>query len=180
MGRSEADEDESREFALQDSLFHLLHRVEQLADERFSTLAGDAISLRQFAVLAAIAEAPGLSQVELGRAAGVDRSTLADMVARMEKRGWIDRTTSMLDARAQSVHLSSTGTAVLGELSKHARAADEAILDLLPGAKAKSLLNVLKKLSKRIDERIEKAERHARRKAKRDARKKKSSVKSDE
>lgn len=172
MGRTE-DKDGSPIFSLQDSVAHLLHHVAQVADDRFAELAGDALTLRQFAVLAAIAEAPGLSQVELGRAAGVDRSTLADIVARMERRGWIDRTTSLLDARAQSVHLSTAGAGVLAEAAAHAAAADDAILDLLPRAKRKSLIGTLTKLTKRLDERNRKRERQARRKAKRGSRKKK-------
>jgi DNA-binding MarR family transcriptional regulator len=149
--------------------------VEQLAAERFTQLVGDGetVSLRQFSVLAAIAQAPGLSQAELGRAAGIDRSTLADMIARMEKRGWIDRTTSLLDARAQSVHLAPTGAAALAAAAHHARAADAAILDLLPRTKRKTLLNILSKLEKLADERAQKAERAARRRAKREARKSK-------
>lgn len=172
MGRAE-DKDGDPEFTLQDSVAHLLHRVGQLADERFTELSGDNLTLRQLAVLAAIAETPGLSQVELGRTVGVDRSTLADMVARLERRGWIDRTTSMLDARAQSVHLSTAGAAALAEAAAHASAADDAILDLLPRSKRKSLLGTLTKLTKRIDERGKKRDRQAKRKAKRSGRKKK-------
>lgn len=173
MGRGDADKVESEPFRLSESVSHLLHRVEQLATDRFALLVGETVTLRQFAVLAAIAQSPGLSQAELGRAAGIDKSTLAEMVARMEKRGWIDRTASLLDARAQSVHLAPEGVATLTAAAHHARAADAAILDLLPRTKRKTLLNILGKLEKVADERAQSAERVARRKAKRDARKNK-------
>lgn len=173
MGRSEGDKEATEPFHLSESVSHLLHRIAQLADEHFSGLAGESITLRQFAVLAAIAQSPGLSQAELGRAAGIDRSTLADMVARMERRGWIDRTASLLDARAQSVHLSAAGAAKLAETAAHARAADDAILELLPRSKGKTFVGVLTKLGKRADERAQQGDREARRKAKREARRKK-------
>jgi DNA-binding MarR family transcriptional regulator len=148
----------------------LLHRAEQLAAERFAQLVRDAITLRQFAVLAAIAETPGLSQSNLVRATGVDRSTLADMLMRMEKRGWIERETSKDDGRAHAVTLAPAGQTILVASISHARAADAAILDLLPKTKARSFLNILSKLSKLSDAAVEKAERQARRQAKREAR----------
>ena len=99
------DFSESEPYRLALSPSHLLHRAEQLAAERFAQLVGGAVTLRQFAVLAAIAESPGLSQSDLARATGVDRSTLADLMARMEKRGWVMRTPSSADGRAYAVLL---------------------------------------------------------------------------
>lgn len=169
MARSMMDGPESEPFRVAASASHLLHRAEQLAVERFAHLVGDTLTLRQFAVLAAIAEKPGLSQSELVRATGVDRSTLADMVSRMEKRGWITRTAAPLDARAQSVRLAAPGTALLAAATQHARAADAAILDLLPRTKRRTFLNILMKLAKLSDEAAVKAEHEAKRQAKRAA-----------
>lgn len=150
----------------------MLHRAEQLASDRFEHLVGDTITLRQFAVLAAIAEKPGLSQSDLVRATGIDRSTLADTVQRMEKRGWISRTTAPLDARAHAVHLASSGATLLASATRHARAADAAILDLLPRTKRRTFLNILTKLAKLSDEAAAKAERDAKRAAKDEKKKK--------
>jgi DNA-binding MarR family transcriptional regulator len=172
MSRKVADHTESGPFRLAVSTSHLLHRAEQLAADRFAHLVGEAVTLRQFAVLAAVAEAPGLSQVDLVRATGIDRSTLADMLNRMEKRGLIERTTSEADARARSVRLTADGAQTFHASIQHARAADAAILDMLPRTKAKSFHNILAKLSKLADEAAEKAERTARRLAKREAKKK--------
>jgi len=158
---------ETEAFKLAVSPSHLLHRAEQLAAVRFTQLVGSSVTLRQFAVLAAIAESPGLSQAELSAATGVDRSTLADMMSRMQKRGWITRTTSPKDARAHSVRLAASGVTILAAATQHARAADAAVLDLLPRAKRRSFLNTLTKLLRLADEA---AAREAKRQAKRDAR----------
>lgn len=171
MARSMTDGPESEPFRLATSASHLLHRAEQLASDRFTQLVGDAVTLRQFAVLVAIAENPGLSQSELVRATCIDRSTLADTVQRMEKRGWISRTTAPLDARAHAVHLASSGTALLASTTRHARAADAAILDLLPRTKRRTFQNILVKLAKLADEAAEKADRQAKREAKREKKK---------
>lgn len=166
------DQPESGAYKLAVSTSHLLHRAEQLAADRFAQLVGETVTLRQFAVLAAVADAPGLSQIALVRNTGIDRSTLAEMLNRLEKRGLIARAMSETDARARSVRLTERGAALFHGSIRHARAADAAILDMLPRTKAKSFQNILMKLAKLADEAVVKAERAARRQAKREARKK--------
>ncbi len=172
MMRAMTDGLEPGPFRLVDSVSHLLHRAEQLAGDRFTKLVDEAVTLRQFAVLAAIAQAQGLSQSDLVRATGIDRSTLADMISRMQRRGWIDRTTSLLDARAHAVSLASAGEAVLLSATQHARAADAAILDALPGAKRKAFLGTLTKLARFADEAAAQVARETRREVKRQERRK--------
>lgn len=171
MARSTPDSNESEPYKLAASPSHLLRRAEQLASERFTHLVGESgVTLRQFTVLAAISEQPGLSQSDLGRIAGIDRSTLADMMAKMEARGWVVRTPSTSDGRAYSVLLGQAGGSVLSATAQHARAADAAILDLLPRTKGRTFLNTLTKLSKLAEAAAAKAEREQKKQAKRDAR----------
>lgn len=134
-------------FRLSQSSSHLLHRAEQFAADRFAQLANDSVTLRQFAVLAAIAEQPGLSQSDLVRATGIDRSTLADMMNRLAKRGLVARSASSSDARAYAVRLSTAGSALLNTTASHARAADAAVLELLPRAQRKGFLKTLAQLA---------------------------------
>lgn len=169
MGRANTDAAESGPFELAGSASHLLHRVEQMAADRFTQLVGDAVTLRQFAVLAAIAEAKGASQTELARVTGIDRSTLAEMLKRMQARGWITRTPSADDARVQSVHLAGTGSSILAGSTQHARAADAAILDALPRTKRRTFLAILSKLADSADAAADQAARDARKQAKREA-----------
>lgn len=171
MARAMSDLPEAEPFKLAQSPSHLLHRAEQLAADRFTQLVGgDGVTLRQFAVLAAIAENPGLSQSDLVRATGIDRSTLADMMNRMQKRGWVLRTASLLDARALSVRLAASGSMILAAATQYARAADAAIMDSLPRTKRRPFLNTLTKLAKASEEAAAKLERELKRDAKRAAR----------
>lgn len=170
MTRDDSDVLDAVTFRLADSASHLLHRAEQLAADRFSKLVNDELTLRQFTVLAAISETPGLSQSDLVRATGVDRSTLADMVGRMERRGWVVRSASPLDGRAHAVRLAAPGATILSAAIRHARAADAAILDALPRSKGRTFLSVLRKLAKFSDELAAKAERESKRAAKTEAR----------
>ncbi len=143
---------QTKSFQLSNSASHLLHRAEQLAADRFTELAGEGVTLRQFAVLAAIAENPGLSQSDLVRATGIDRSTLADMMNRLAKRGLVSRSASETDARAYAVRLTPTGASLFRSTTQHARAADEALLELLAQTKRKSFLDTLSTLARLAEE----------------------------
>src|SRR5262245_61722223 len=103
-------------FRLSESPSHLLRRAEQFAADIFQRAGGgDGVTLRQTVLLAAIAEAEGASQSDLVMATGIDRSTLAEMMARMEKKGLIARAASAEDGRAKSVKLTRDGRARLEE-----------------------------------------------------------------
>ena len=153
-----------QDFKLADSICHQLRRVEQLASDRFTKLVGEnGLTLRQFEVLTAISENPGLSQSDLVDITGVDRSTLADMMTRLQKRGWVERTQSSADARANAVRLTASGLTVASSAVQHARAADAIILDTLSRPKAKAFQIALNKLVKAADEANAAAQRKAQR-----------------
>ncbi|MBK6703240.1 MAG: MarR family transcriptional regulator [Caulobacteraceae bacterium] len=146
MARSTPDSGESDQFKLAASPSHLLHRAEQLASERFSHLVGDTITLRQFIILAAINEQPGLSQSDLGRIAGVDRSTLGDTMGKMERAaGSCAHRRPPMGGPIRSC--SAKRAARCSATTQHARAADAAILDLLPKSKGRSFISTLTKLA---------------------------------
>jgi len=77
---------------LERSATHLIHRAGQRATDIFQAEARDSgLTPRQFAVLMTIAEEEGLTQTDLVDRTGIDRSTLADIVARLLARGLIQR-----------------------------------------------------------------------------------------
>jgi MarR family transcriptional regulator, temperature-dependent positive regulator of motility len=165
------DGPDSSGFMLADSASHVLRRLLHLAEDRFAHLSKvNGLNLRQFAVLAATAQSPGLSQSALVRATGIDRSTLADMMTRLERRGLITRTPSPADARANSVNLTLAGINAVTGSNSHAKAADAAILDLLSEPKQRAFVSTIKRIVKRADEVAEREEHNARRAAKRQAR----------
>ncbi len=130
--------------ALERSPSHLLHRALQLALDIYAEETGpDALTQRQYAVLAAVAAHEGLTQTDLVHATGIDRSTLADLVARMIGKGLIARERSAADARANTVSLTDTGRAALTSTSPRVAAADARILKLLPARKRDTFLSVL-------------------------------------
>jgi DNA-binding MarR family transcriptional regulator len=130
--------------ALARSPSHLLHRVLQLALDIYAEESGaGGVTQRQYAVLAAVAENEGVTQTGLVRATGIDRSTLADMVARMITKGHLERQRSDQDARANTVSLTEAGAAVLEESRPKVAMADARILALLKPGKRDGFLELL-------------------------------------
>ena len=131
---------------------HLMHRVLQLALDIYSEETGpDGLTQRQFAVLEAVSHKSGLTQTDLVRATGIDRSTLADLVSRMTTKGLLDREKSVVDARAKAVRLSAAGQAALDAARPRVEAADKRIMALLPKGKRDGFLELLGELAGEAD-----------------------------
>jgi DNA-binding MarR family transcriptional regulator len=138
---------------LSGSATHLLHRALQIALDYHTEAAGtEGLTQRQFAVLAAAGASEGLTQSDLVRATGIDRSTLADLVARMIRKGLLARERSATDARANSVRLSEAGRVALAEGAGPAADADERFLGLLSPKKRETFLKMLASLTEAAPE----------------------------
>ena len=142
----------ARRSGLAGSPSHLMHRALQLALDIYADEIGpDGLTQRQFAVLESVSQKSGLTQTDLVRATGIDRSTLADLVARMTAKGLLERERSTLDARAKAVRLSAAGQAALDAARPRAEAADKRILALLPKGKRDGFLARLADLAGAAD-----------------------------
>jgi DNA-binding MarR family transcriptional regulator len=143
----------SREvFRLSRSPSHLLRRAEQFASELFArSELHDGVTLRQTVLMAAIAEAEGASQSDLVRTTGVDRSTLAEMMARMEKKGLIAREAAADDGRAKSVSLTNEGRRRLDAVLPAIREVDRKLLAALAASRRSAFQAILSELAETAD-----------------------------
>lgn len=160
--------------SLAQSPSHLIHRALQLALDIYTEEAATSgLTQRQFAVLEATSQQTGLTQTDLVKATGIDRSTLADLVARLTAKGLLETERSVLDARAKAVRLSAEGQAALEAARPCVEAADKRILQMLPKAKRDNFLEILTLLSQTADAVPEQAKTEAKiaKKAAKDARK---------
>lgn len=126
------------------SPLHLLHRAGQAAEDAFLTevRVGD-LTARQFAVLLTVGQNEGLSQTNLVERTGIDRSTLADVVRRMLKKGLLQRRRTREDARAYAVKLTDEGSKLLKSVEAMARRVDDRILACLPAGQRDRFLQDL-------------------------------------
>jgi DNA-binding MarR family transcriptional regulator len=118
---------------LERSPIHLLHRAGQCAADVFQAEmeTGD-VTPRQFAILLTVSQNEGLSQTHLVEKTGIDRSTLADIVRRLLKKGLLQRRRTKDDARAYAVKLTDEGVKLLKSAEPMARRVDDRILEALP------------------------------------------------
>jgi DNA-binding MarR family transcriptional regulator len=131
------------------SLSHLLHRALQLALDIYAEEIGPgSLTQRQYAVLSAVTAKEGCTQSDLVRATGIDRSTLAELVARLIGKGLLDRERSTLDARANTVRLTPEGRAAVQEAAPRVAQADNRILALMPANKRDAFIKTLRDMAK--------------------------------
>ncbi len=144
MSKSKRKRSDGANGPLDGSPSHLMHRVLQVALDIYAEETGPgAPTQRQFAVLSAVAQNEGLTQTDLVNATGIDRSTLADLVARMMGKDLLARERSATDGRANTVSLSAKGREALDAARPRVEAADKRILSLLSGGKRSTLMKVL-------------------------------------
>jgi len=126
------------------SPIHLLHRAGQCAGDIFhAEMKVDGLTPRQLAVLVTVSLNEGLSQTGLVERTGIDRSTLADIVRRMQRKGLLQRRRTKEDARAYAVKLTEEGRRVLRTAEPLAKRVDDRILDALPGKQRDQFVNDL-------------------------------------
>jgi DNA-binding MarR family transcriptional regulator len=126
--RDSVEPDSTLSFASR-SATHLLHRAGQHAEELFARASGElGITARQFIVLAAIDGLDKPSQTTLCDVSGIDRSTLADIVRRLELRGLIHRQRTKTDARMYAVNVTEEGRSILMRAAPIAREVEEELL----------------------------------------------------
>ena len=111
---------------------HLIHRAGQQADELFTRSVGrSGITARQLSVLATVAGLDHPSQTKLCAATGIDRSTMADIVRRLVKRGWLSRRRTPRDARTYAISLTIEGQRILDQVLPIATTVDAALISEL-------------------------------------------------
>ena len=111
---------------LYDQPGHLIRRAQQIAVSMFLDAVGRDVTPVQYAVLRMLQERPGIDQVTLAREVALDTSTTADIAARLEAKGWVER--RLLPRRQRSLVLTEEGQAVLARLIPGIRQLNSSIL----------------------------------------------------
>jgi MarR family transcriptional regulator, temperature-dependent positive regulator of motility len=160
---------------------HLLHRAQQVAgDLHCAAFGASGLTQRQLAVLIALGEGDGISQAELVSKTGIDRSTLAEMVARMETKSLMVRARSIRDSRANAVHLTETGREALAAAAPKLMAIDQEVLALLPTSRREALVEILTQIALPAPAKaLVKADKDSKKSKKKDKKKKDKKKKAD-
>jgi len=70
----------------------------------------------QYGVLTGLLENPGIDQITLAREVGIDRTNVADVLQRLEKRKLVVRETAEHDRRMKLVNLTPEGRNILADM----------------------------------------------------------------
>jgi DNA-binding MarR family transcriptional regulator len=122
----------------------LIRRLHQIHVALFmEECAAEGLTPVQYSVLTALDQMGAVEQAALSRAVGLDRTNIADVVARLERRGFVKRRASSTDKRMKLAMLSDVGRAVLQRVEQSASRAHERTLAALPPAERERFLRAL-------------------------------------
>jgi len=100
----------------------------------------------QYGLMTAVAALPDLDQTSLGQEVGLDRTTTADVVKRLEDRGLLERRANPSDRRTRHVRLTTEGQALVTELQGDMTRAQERLLQPLRPAEKAMLMDLMRRL----------------------------------
>jgi DNA-binding MarR family transcriptional regulator len=134
------------------SPYQLLKRASQYAGSIYmDTVGRTGLTQRQYAMLMAVEKHEGASQTELVRVTGIDRSTLADLVARLIAQGYLQARRGREDGRTSTVRLTAAGRRALRAAEPGAGEADKQLLAAVPVKHRKSFIEGLMSLASRLE-----------------------------
>jgi DNA-binding MarR family transcriptional regulator len=125
----------------------LIRRMHQIHLALFAEeCAGFDITPVQYSILTVAGAQPGLDQAQLAYEVGVDRATLANVVARLESKHLIKRSPSTSDKRVKLVSLTARGAVLLDKMLLPVQRAHDRTIAALPAAEQSVFLKLLMRL----------------------------------
>jgi DNA-binding MarR family transcriptional regulator len=126
---------------------YLVRRAQaKIFGEFEATLAGFDLTLGSYGVLTLVRANPGITQVALATAFGVDKSTMSPVVVRLEKRGLLRREVLLADRRCHALYLERAAEAAYLAAREKVRAFESGLAARLTKAEQRELARLLGKL----------------------------------
>ena len=124
----------------------LVRRAQQAHLALWQQLVSRDISSPQFGVLSELKLETGISQADLGAKLDLDKSTITDIVNRLDERGLITRTKDLTDRRKYQLKLTKLGDSELKLLKPRVAQMDKTLTKTLQDDELDSLHQLLLKL----------------------------------
>ena len=126
---------------------HLIRRAQQIAVAIFiEECAAFDITPVQYAALVAIRENPGIDATRLSALVAFDRSTLGNVLERLEAKGVVKRRAGKADRRVKALALTQVGQELLAAVEPAVERAQARILSPLAPADQATLMALLGQL----------------------------------
>jgi DNA-binding MarR family transcriptional regulator len=144
---AEARREEVRFGPLPCYLGYLLRRAQARVFVDFAEALEGAVSPGEFGLLTLVAENPGITQVRLAAALGLDKSTLSPALARLTERGLLRRDRLASDGRLQALRLAPGAEATLAAMRLRVEAHEARIGAALTPAERAELMRLLRRMT---------------------------------
>ena len=122
---------------------HLLRRALQAMNQLWDHEVSHTITSPQFAALNALYGEPAIDQRTLGERISLDRSTMAEVVARLSARGLITTARDSQDGRRKTIRLTPKGVATLQHLIPRTHEMTRMLVGALDAKEREEMLRLL-------------------------------------
>ncbi|MER8044403.1 MarR family transcriptional regulator [Streptomyces sp. NPDC094032] len=126
---------------------HLARRLQQAHHLLWTTMVSEEITSPQFGVLNALLAEPGLDQRTVGERVGLDRSTIAEVVSRLTRRGLLDKVRDPDDGRRSLLRLTEDGERTHRKLTVRTARMNQIFLAPLSAEEQTQFLALLRRVS---------------------------------
>ena len=128
---------------------HLIRRAHQVSTALFADECGafDLTSV-QYAALSAIEANPDVDATRLSALIAFDRSTIGDVLERLEAKGWILRSSALHDRRVKLLRLSKGGARLLQQVGPAVQRVQDRLLAPLGPPERAAFMRLLTQLAK--------------------------------
>ena len=127
---------------------YLVRRTQQISTALFAEECGDYdLTAVQYAALVAIGLHPQIEAARISRLISLDRSTLGDVLERIEAKGLVLRAASSADRRVKLLSLSTAGKTLIADVESAVLRVQERLLKPLNAEERKTFVSLLAKLT---------------------------------
>ncbi len=127
------------------------HKMRLLLDKVFIKNKLD-LNVEQFMLLKCLSINDGINQQELSNTIDRDKTTIARLVSKMEKKNMVLRVHSKNDKRVNNIYITNLGKEMLGEIEPHLTEINNSMLSSISNDEFDVLKIVLDKLTNHISE----------------------------
>ncbi|MGF0313306.1 MarR family winged helix-turn-helix transcriptional regulator [Rhodococcus sp. IEGM1428] len=125
---------------------YLIRRAQQVHAALWTSVFAGDLTSPQYAVLAVAAVAERVDQSQIGNRASLDSSSVADIVTRLEARGWLTRRKDDVDGRRMIVELTLPATTAIRHLTTSVRDVQQRLLSPLSDKDASVFMTLMQRV----------------------------------
>lgn len=126
---------------------HLARRLQQAHHLLWTTMVSEETTSPQFAVLNTLVAEPGLDQRTVGERVGLDRSTIAEVVGRLLRRGLLDKVRAPSDGRRSQLRVTDEGARLHRRLTVRTARMNQVLLAPLDPAERELFIDLIRRVA---------------------------------